>query len=204
MVAVMQFAAVAYENIAGLSFSLQAGEVRVLKVDSKELKTAVIELAVGERLPDAGSVVVRGDPLDVAPAGRVGWVPANGGLISNLKTWENVTLPLWYHGARSAAEAEGRIKRWLTRLEVDSRLWEDFMASPSGRLKTVERKLAGLLRGLVQSPALLVIDAALFDGLVPATRNAWVAALDAWAREASGAVLVVTENESALPWNAIG
>jgi phospholipid/cholesterol/gamma-HCH transport system ATP-binding protein len=200
---VLQFSGVGQENITALSFSLEAGQVRVLRVDSKENKNAVIELAIGERMPDTGVISLHGAPLDVAPAGSIGWVPANGGLISNLKTWENVTLPLWYHGSRSPSATEDRIKHWLTLLEVDSRGWEDFMASPSGRLKPPERKLAGLLRGLVQSPPLLVVDAALFDGVERGTWNKWVSALNEWVGESNSCALVVAEKEAGLPWEVI-
>ncbi len=203
MPVVLQFSAVGHENITGLSFSLEAGQVRVLRLDSKEKKNALMELAIGERMPDTGSISLHGAALDAAPAGSIGWVPANGGLISNLKTWENVTLPLWYHGSRSPSATEEKIKHWMTVLEVDSRGWEDFMASPSGRLKPQERKLAGLLRGLVQSPPLLVVDAAMFDGVERSTWNKWVSALDEWVRESNGCVLVVTEKEAGLPWEVI-
>ncbi len=203
MPVVLQFSGVGHENITGLSFSLEAGQVRVLGADSKEKKNALIELAIGERMPDMGAISLHGAALDAVPAGSIGWVPANGGLISNLKTWENVTLPLWYHGGRAPGATEGRIKRWLTVLEVDSRGWEDFMASPSGRLKPQERKLAGLLRGLVQSPPLLVVDAALFDAVERNTLNKWVSALNEWVGESNGCVLVVAEKEAGLPWEVI-
>ncbi len=204
MVALLQFSGVACDKLHGLSFSLDAQELRLLRVASKEEKTVVMELALGERLPDAGAITLRGLALDAAPAGSVGWVPAQGGLISNLKTWENVTLPLWYHGKRSPARVEERLRQLLLALALDSQDWEHFMASPSGRLSPVQRKLAGLLRGLLLSPALLVVDGALFDGLEQNTWDAWVAAIEEWARASENAVLVVTETETTLPWERLG
>ena len=94
--------------------------------------------------------------MDALPPGSIGWVPENGGLISNLKTWENVTLPLWYHGKRRVAETEEKTARWLAALGVEEQAMAAFMASPPGRLSTLERKRAGLLRGLLLAPRALV------------------------------------------------
>jgi len=204
MAATLQFSGVNCDRIVGLSFALAAGEIRVLRAGTKEEKFAVIELAIGERIAEAGTVALNGAPLDAAPHGSLGWVPDNGGLISNLKTWENVTLPLWYHGKRRAADTEGRIAEWLARLGLEGEAAERFMASPSGLLTKLERKRAGLLRGLVLAPQVLVVDAALFDGVAQDIKAAWAAALDALVRGAEGgSVLVVAEGSAALPWTNI-
>ncbi len=196
----IQFSEVAYDRGGPVSFALGAKDVRLLDAASKEEKAALIELALGERTPDHGTITVNGWALDAAPPGSVGWVPAQGGLISNLKTWENVTLPLWYHGRRSPARVEERLRHLLLALALDSREWEQFMASPSGRLSLTQRKLVGLLRGLLLSPTVLVIDASLFDGLEQHTWHAWVAAVSDWAHASEGAALVVTERKTSLPW----
>lgn len=206
MAIALQFSGVNSDRIAGLSFALESGGIKLLQVASKEEKAAVIELAVGERIPEAGTVALNGTALEALPRGSiVGWVPENGGLISNLKTWENVTLPLWYHGRRRIAEAEDKIAHWLAALGLEGEATERFMASPAGRLTTVERKRAGLLRGLLLAPQVLVVDAALFDGLVQDMRANWAAALDEFVRGTEGSsVLVVAVGDVVLPWETIG
>jgi len=205
MTVTLQFSDVNCDKITGLSFALQAGESAVLRMASKEEKIAAIELAVGERLPDVGIVTLHGVALHTAPRGSIGWVPENGGLISNLKVWENVTLPLWYHGRRRSAVAEDKIVQWLAAMGLADEEIERFMASPVGRLTTLERKRAGLLRGLLLAPGLLVVDAGLFSGLAAELREAWVAVLDAFVRETEGrSVLVVANGDVALPWKIIG
>ncbi|MGE5027188.1 MAG: ATP-binding cassette domain-containing protein [Betaproteobacteria bacterium] len=204
MAFVLQFSSVTCEEAAGLSFTLAAGEVRVLQVATEAGKTAAADMALGERMADAGSVTFRGRPMDQAEPGQIGWVPAHGGLISNLKIWENVTLPLWYHGERLPVAVEASIARWLDALGLDREAWPDFMASPPARLKSSERKLAGLLRGLVQAPLLLVVDADLFDGVDQAASRSWAAALEAFVREGGGrAVLAVAHGAAPLPWEII-
>lgn len=204
MKALLQFSGVACEETAGLSFTLAAGQALVLQAATEAGKEAAADMALGEKAAAAGSIAFRGRPLGEAEPGQIGWVPAHGGLISNLKTWENVTLPLWYHGRRLPAGAEASIARWLDVLGMDGAARADFMARPPAQLKPSERKLAGLLRGLVQAPPLLVVDAALFDGVDQATGRSWAAALEQFAREAEGrAVLAVAHGATPLPWRII-
>lgn len=204
MGALLQFSAVNCGRISQLSFTLEAGAVGVLRVAGREEKALAIDLAVGERRPDSGTVALDGAALDAAPPGSIGWVPDSGGLISNLKTWENVTLPLWYHRNRHVAETERNVTRVLAALGVQEDAMGDFMARPAARLTPLERKQAGLLRGLLLAPRLLVVDAALFGGTPQDVRASWAAALDAAVRgDAGGSVLVVAEDDSALPWETI-
>ena len=159
---------------------------------------------LGENIPEKGTIFLRGRPLADAVPGCIGWVPANGGLISNLKTWENITLPLWYHGKYMPRQAEENVRRWLGILKLDEGEWSDFMASQPALLETWERKLAGLLRGLAQAPVLLVVDGALFDGVAEAVLQYWVQTLETFVREVEErAVLVITDQTALLPWRKI-
>lgn len=205
MAETLQFSAVNCGKIKALSFALQAGAVGVLALADREQKAAVIDLALGERLPEAGKVTLEGSALDAVPAGSLGWVPDGGGLIGNLKTWENVTLPLWYHRNRDVAATEGALSRWLDALGVPEAERGGFMASPAARLSPLARKRAGLLRGLVLAPRVLVVDAGLFAG-VPRNENAsWIAALDTLAAGGMGSSVLVAaaQGDPALTWQTI-
>lgn len=202
--ALLQLSNVACEGIANLSFALDKGEIAVVRAASKEDKSTLLELMLGEKIPEEGSIFLRGKLLVDAVPGCIGWVPANGGLISNLKTWENITLPLWYHGKYMPRQAEETVQRWLGALKLDEGEWSDFMACQPALLETRERKLAGLLRGVVQSPVLLVVDAALFDGIAQETVQHWMKALEIFAQEVEErAVLVISDQAVLLPWREI-
>ncbi len=205
MAALLQFSAVNCGKISQLSFALEAGAVRVLRLPGREEKALAIDLAAGEQRPEAGSVLLDGAALDAAVPGSIGWVPESGGLISNLKTWENVTLPLWYHHGRRVAETEQKLHALLAALGVTAEAMAEFMASPVARLSTLERKRVGLLRGLLLAPRLLVVDGALFNGLAQEVKGRWAAAVAALASgEAAGSVLVVaTDSDAPLPWETI-
>lgn len=204
MAEILQFDKVNNDRINTLSFSVNSGDLLVLQVNSPEAKASAIDLALGELIPDNGRVLLLGREILSANRGSTGWIPAAGGLISNLKTWENITLPLWYHGNHLANEAEKSIAYWLKMLNLEEQEWEKFMASPVARLLTWERKLAGLMRGLVLAPRLLLVDAGLFDDIDESKAKNWVAVLEKFVHEAEDrAVLVVTDSTSKLPWKLI-
>lgn len=201
---ILQFNNIAADPVSNLTFMIQAGEIRVLKVASEEAKSTVIDLALGELLPSKGEILLQGQTLDAHKPGSVALIPAMGGLISNLKTWENITLPLWYHGSRQPQSAEEVVSRWLLELKIDKQEWEGYMAKPAARLKPWERKMAGLLRGLLLAPRLLLIDAGLFEESEAAHTESWISTLEKFVSEsAHSAVLVVTSMHILLPWETI-
>lgn len=212
------------------SFTLHSGEARLLQLSSKAEKDVMIDMAIGESVCVAGSVeIVQGDrrrnkaaainlpeerrrnnepapviwqPVAESRPGRVGWVAGNGGLISNLKVWENVTLPLWYHARRDAFETEQGVVQWLGVTGLDPDAFAEFMAAPPFRLEPWQRKLAGLLRALVQMPRVLVVDAVLFEDVNARLASRWKAALDAYASQGR-TVLVMADKATTLSWGKI-
>ena len=201
----LQFDNVGNDKMESLSFSIEAGETRILEVLTQGIKLAVIDMALGELQPANGVVSLKGQPLALIQPGKTGWVPAEGGLISNLKVWENITLPLWYHGNRQLKDTEESVMFWLSALNVDEKDWERFVASPVARLNTLERKLAGLLRGLLLAPQVLIIDGNLFEEVDKNKAGYWIKALEKFARDGDDgrAVLVVANTSTLLPWKLI-
>ena len=230
MAALFRFLDVRCENSnRAHSFTLHSGDTRLLQLSSEAEKNAMIDLAIGGAKDKEGSIeIAQGDrrhdktnigpmaerrhhnetvpmiwqPLSVSRAGRVGWVPANGGLISNLKIWENVTLPLWYHARRDAIKTEQSIMHWLGVLGLEQDAFAEFMGAPPGSLELWQRKLAALLRALVQMPLVLVVDAAVFEDVKASLAHIWMTALEAYAAQGH-AVLVIAHKTTALPWEKI-
>lgn len=212
------------------SFALHSGEMRLMQLSSKTEKNAMIDLAIGETICRQGAIeIVQGgrrhcnrpvigpqrerrrnveaapiiwQPLSLSRPGRVGWVAANGGLISNLKIWENVTLPHWYHVRRDPVETEQNVTRWLGALGLEQDAFAEFMAALPYSIEPWQRKLAGLLRALVQMPRVLVVDAELFDDVKACLARSWITALEAYAAQGH-TVLAITDKATALPWQKI-
>lgn len=204
MTALLQLNQVTLDKVNTLSFCVAAGETCVLKLPSQEAKSTFIDLALGEVAALEGEILLFGKLLELSKPGSIGWIPAAGGLISNLKAWENITLPLWYHSIVQTISTEETVARWLLELQMEQQEWEIFMASPAARLSQRERKMAGLLRGLVQAPKLLVVDAELFDEVDAASVKVWVMILEKFVRESNDrAVLVVASASTALTWKMI-
>ena len=210
------------------AFTLHAGEMRLLQLASGAEKDALIDSAIGVTLCAEGDIeIVQGErrykkiavkaqlgerrhhnePLPtiwqpVHTRRHVAWVAADGGLISNLRIWENVTLPLWYHARREVMETEQSIKHSLGVLGMEQDEFGEFMVALPDSIESWQRKLAGLLRALLQMSPVLVVDGALFDDVEARLANCWISALESYA--AGGrAVLVMTDKATTLPWKQI-
>jgi len=203
MEALLQFSGVVcVEGMRTHTFALYEGAVRQLQLASEEEKEAMIDVLIGRRKCFGGKVTLQGIPLPEHDPGSIGWVAADGGLISNLKIWENVTLPLWYHSRCGEEETEQRIRRWLTVLDLPEEEWKRFMEVSPHWLAPEQRKLAGLLRALVQTPPVLVVDATLFKDVDTQQARTWTAALEVFAAQ-ERAVLAVSDEVTVLPWERL-
>lgn len=212
------------------SFTLYSGEIRLLQLSSKAEKDAMIDLAIGEtvcgignieiaqsnrrcndladivtqreRVPDDEIKPTTWQPLSASSPGSVGWIAANGSLISNLKIWENITLPLWYHARRDVVETEKIVTHWLAGLGMAHEAFAEFLAASPDSVEPWQLKLAGLLRALVQMPKVLVVDAAVLEDVNEHWAQCWIAALEAYAAQ-DHAVLAVADKATILPWEKI-
>jgi len=206
---------------------MHAGEKRLLQLFSQQQKNAMIDSAIGETVCGEGRIeIVQGErrlkivsvigrfidrrringpipliwqPVTESRPGRVGWVAANGGLISNLRIWENVTLPLWYHTGCDITVTEQSVRHWLDVLGLEQEEYADFMAAQTHSIEPWQRKLAGLLRALLLKSPVLVVDASLFDEVKAHLANCWIMALESYAAEGR-AVLAIADKTTVLPW----
>jgi ABC-type multidrug transport system ATPase subunit len=212
------------------SFIMHSGETLLLQLSSEAEKDAMIDLVIGETDSGKGDIeIAQGDrgrdniagifplgdgkhdneatptiwqSLSASRPGRVGWVAANGGLISNLKIWENVTLPLWYHVKQEVIETEQSVMHWLSALGMEQDAFAEFMAASPYSSELWQRKLAGLLRALVQMPQVLVVDAVVFEDVKEHFAQRWITALGAYAAQGH-TILVIADKPTTLPWEKI-
>jgi len=218
------------EDSAVRDFTLHAGEIRLMQLATRHEKNVMIDCAIGEAICREGRIeIARADrrskdtsvsdlpeerrlnqeamPLIWQPVmdnmqKDVAWVASNGGLISNLKIWENVTLPMWYHSSRDVSETEQRVLHWLEILGLAVNEYSEFMAAQPSSLESWQRKLAGLLRALMQMPRVLVVDSIVFEDVKSRLVECWTNALGAYASEGRS-VLVLADKVTNLPWERI-
>ena len=91
-------------------------------------------------------------------------VAARGGLIGNLKVWENLILPIAYRGEVRLDELEARAERLFRELGVLRGRFAELCALLPDRLSEFERRLAAFVRAMLAEPEIIVYDG-LFDGL---------------------------------------
>lgn len=159
------------------SFAIAPDESCRLLLASESDLTVFLQLLVGTTAPSAGEVILFGNALAghdeagvLALLSRVGLVWPGGGFVSNLKTWENLLLPLWYHGDAGAARREQEVVDLLERLGMAPERVPFFLGALPGTLPAPERKLLGLARALLQDAEVMVY-AGLFEGLDERTRG---------------------------------
>lgn len=134
------------------------GSHRVRCTDKEEMLAALYELESRDGAPlvlfgcDVGKV---SDAERHRLMRRIGFVPANGGLLSNLNAWENISLPVAYHAPQSLGGALAEVHALLNELGgADDAL----LAKLPDDMTLYERRLAAYIRALLEAPDLLVVD----------------------------------------------
>jgi phospholipid/cholesterol/gamma-HCH transport system ATP-binding protein len=161
------------------SFAVAPGTVTKILTLSDTDTDLLVRLITGAERPESGDVLLFGEELGATPEARVrellrrvGLVWRGGGFVSNLKVWENILLPLWYHGgARGAPPGlETVALELLARLGVEGERLPHFLQSLPGTLGTRDRRLLAIVRAFLQEPELLLyVDVG--EGLDAAARE---------------------------------
>ncbi len=92
-------------------------------------------------------------------------VPHNGGLISNLRVWENIILPVQYHAIQIAGKIEDSVAQLLVQCGVEGEeAVSELLLKLPDQLSLYEKRLVGFVRAVLMSPELVIYDA-LNEGL---------------------------------------
>ena len=181
-----------------LSFAVRPGEVLALTGPSGSGKSSALGLALAAGVPSRGEVHVNGAATAVLDSDgvahlrtRIGWVPQQGGLVSNLSLVDNLALPLRWHRRMTDAEARPAMAAAceLVDLELD-----DLPQIQPARAGQEMRQLIALATALVLEPTLLLIDE-------PAAGLGGNAAREYWRlihrlRERRGVAVLVAANDA--------
>ena len=136
------------EDMAGkvrrIELELNSGHVYHAIAGTTSLRRAVIE-----RLVDTELAAI---------------VQADGGLIGNLKVWENLVLPAAYHGGAQNRELEERATRLFAEFGISGAGFERLCTTLPDHLNRFERRLCAFVRAMLTEPQIMVYDS-LFDGL---------------------------------------
>jgi len=199
---------IAFENVDGhcsraISFEIGAGEACKFLIPSDCDERDFLQTLIGLHPPRKGHVRLLGRDVYamdeqelVSLFKRVGVVWRGGGVISNLKVWENIALPACYHLNCRPEEIEGRVVDICRTIGIDAT--PDWFASLPDPLPESEKSLIGVVRAMLMEPELILYDA-IFAGQPPeiAVRLAAVTAAFHAARPGRTSLYIATE-EAAL------
>jgi phospholipid/cholesterol/gamma-HCH transport system ATP-binding protein len=143
-----------------LTAQIHEGDSLVLAGPAHNGKSTALALVMGGARPSSGEVRTLGlrprqlpnDQLDELRS-RIGYVPQQGGLLSNLSLVDNVSLPLRYHrnaGEDQVRAALDRVQRLLGVRELPT--------VPTSLAPLRLRRVAAIARALILEPRLLVLD----------------------------------------------
>ncbi len=185
-----------------LTFTLAAGAGAVVHARQPGQLDELLNVLAGIKPALGGSLRLCGEDPAGLPEPRwlrhltvLGYAPGGGGLLSNLKVWENLVLPLGARAERGPARDLGALEADVVEAFGVAGLNEAWvqraMPEPPDHLVDFERIVCGLVRCHLCGFRLLVCDR-LFEGLdeQPARR---LAALVDWlgARRPDSALLVL-------------
>ncbi|MGE0709616.1 MAG: ATP-binding cassette domain-containing protein [Planctomycetota bacterium] len=150
-----------------VSMKLYRGEVgAVVSLDVGGAKTTLLKAAAGLHPPFSGKVLFDGADLyrmsfgaDQRFRAKCGVVLEGGALLVNRTVWDNVALPLKYHGARSGRELTVTVERLLAQCGFN----EDPLALP-WQISDRGQRLAAFARALARDPQVVLVDR-FFEGL---------------------------------------
>lgn len=167
----IRFEGVSDGKFRDLSFKVRPGAVCVITTESEFDTAHLARLLLGIVRPERGKVFLFGEDLARLPeeeitrlCRKVGVVWNSGGLISNLKAWENAVLPLWYHQGRQFPETEKRLVGFLSRMGIEEEQIDDFLMGTVSSLSAHQRRLLSLARAMLMEPDLMVYESS-FKGL---------------------------------------
>lgn len=156
-----------------LTLAVAPGDLVALVLPSGPGARSLPRVILGLERAHAGTVRCFGTPVPEGPEAalvamrrRIGWVPAQGALLSNLTLEGNLLLPLRYHEAPTDDRVQARAAETLALLELPPLP----ATIPPLADRTLCRRVA-LARALILRPELLLLEE-LTDGMDAGTARA--------------------------------
>ncbi len=153
-----------------ISLSIECGKTTVLIGPSGCGKSTLLRVIIGLIVPDSGTIDFDGLPITLANIDvlrrRIGYVIQEGGLFPHLTARANISLM-----ARHLGKTNEEIRPRLLELSELTRFSENLLSRYPLELSGCQRQRVSLMRALMLSPELLLLDEPLgaLDPLVRAS-----------------------------------
>jgi len=165
------FEGVTAAGFRAATFRIGPGVACKLVTESDLDRDRLLRLLLGSAPAERGTVALFGEVLGevtearaLALFSRIGIVWSGGGLISNLKVWENLLLPVLYHRGGEPAAYEAQVEELLHRLGVEDHLVPGYLQSLPGGLPEQVQRLLGCVRAALMNPEIMIYES-VFEGL---------------------------------------
>ena len=186
--------------VDNVNFVVQPGECVVLGGPSGAGKSSILKMVYGNYGVDAGSIVIQhhGEPVDLATADprivltlrrdSIGYVSQFLRTVPRVSALDVVAEPLVIRGV-DKAEAQGRARDLLARLNLPERLW----ALPPATFSGGEQQRVNIARGFITDHPVLLLDEP--TASLDATNRAVVVAMIGEKKAAGVALLGIFHDE---------
>lgn len=184
-----------------INFNVEKGSTSIFIFPKEEEGNEFLKIVTGMKKPKTGEVLLMGQKLSELTRDKlfemrkkIGIVFKTGGLISNLRAWENIVLPALYHKISD----EKSIKEKSTELLNEFGIKKEPMVSIA-ELTIFEKRLVGLIRALLIKPEIIILEYS-FDGISESEKK-WLA--EKFSRlKAEATVLYILSSEKDIIENA--
>ncbi len=181
------------------SLAVSGGRACVVLTETEFEKNLLLRIFTGMTRLDSGKIFISGKEVSSfsyselnAARKRMGIVLNNGGLISNLKVWENIMLPLSYHSSLSHHDMDEKMISILGKIGYN----DDLTILP-GPLPAYKKRLAGFARAMLMEPDLIIYDS-VFEGLSSDIRSKVLETITAFQREKEGRASLFLDMDEGL------
>ncbi len=127
-------------------------------------KTTLIRIITNILLPDSGTVMLEGQPMNLSRTRLIGYMPEERGLYKKMKVGEELLYLARLRGL-SKAEAKQKIEAWMERFDILD-WWDKKVEELS---KGMQQKIQ-FISTVVHQPKLIILDEP-FSGLDPINTN---------------------------------
>jgi len=162
----LQLDAVSTVSLRDLSCRALPGQILRFICSVQEEREQLWRVLTAAEAPRRGGVQIAGrDPFALGERERlglfqrIGTVAHDGGLIGNLRAWENVLLPASYHRTRGIAEIEAGVVALFGEFGVEGESLRGLMRRLPDRLSPIERRWVAIARAITMEPDIIIYDA---------------------------------------------
>ncbi len=124
-------------------------------------KTTLVKLCSGLYTPTSGDVIIDGENINKLGKknrldflnDRVGFVFQDGALLSNMNIYDNIALPLRYHGRMKEKEVKQKVDKLISQFNLERVIYQ-----MPATLSLGQKKLVSFARVMLKEPIITFYD----------------------------------------------